>query len=149
MNYGGMSIKHALELQREIPEMKWVFDTGNPVFNPDRSVPKPYPRQSAWDFYQALKPYISHVHIKDGIWNNESKKCTFTMPGEGHGDVEQVLADLKLNGYEGYISIEPHIEAVFHEDSSEEINLAEKAKRQFESYVEYGKKLESMIAGID
>jgi sugar phosphate isomerase/epimerase len=149
MNYGGMSIKHALELQREIPEMKWVFDTGNPVFNPDRSVPKPYPRQSAWDFYQALKPYISHVHIKDGIWNNESKKCTFTMPGEGHGDVEQVLTDLKLNGYEGYISIEPHIEAVFHENSSEEINLAEKAKRQFESYVEYGKKLESMIAGID
>jgi hypothetical protein len=28
------------------------------------------------------------------------------------------------------------------------MDLAEKAKRQFESYVEYGKKLESIIARI-
>ena len=148
MNYGGMSIKHALELQREIPEMKWVFDTGNPVFNPDRSTEAPYPRQNAWDFYKALKPHIVHVHIKDGIWDDNEKKCTFTMPGEGQGDVEKILSDLKSNSYEGYISIEPHIEAVFHEEADEEIDMEEQTKRQFESYVEYGKKLESIIAKI-
>jgi len=148
MNYGGMSIKHALELQREIPEMKWVFDTGNPVFNADRSAEAPYPRQNAWDFYEALKPNIFHVHIKDGIWDDNVKKCTFTMPGEGQGDVEKILSDLSSNGYEGYISIEPHIEAVFHEEADKEIDIEEKATRQFESYVEYGKKLESIIARI-
>lgn len=148
MNYGGMSIKHALELQREIPDMKWVFDTGNPVFNPDRSTEGPYTRQNAWDFYEALKPHIFHVHIKDGVWDDSSKECTFTMPGEGQGNVEQILSDLKSNGYEGYISIEPHIEAVFHEEPDKEMDLEEKAKRQFESYVEYGKKLESIINKI-
>ena len=114
MNYGGMSIKHALELQREIPDMKWVFDTGNPVFNPDRSTEGPYTRQNAWDFYEVLKPHIFHVHIKDGVWDDSSKECTFTMPGEGQGNVEQILSDLKLNDYEGYISIEPHIAATKH-----------------------------------
>ena len=70
------------------------------------------------------------------------------MPGEGQGDVEKILSDLKSNSYEGYISIEPHIEAVFHEEADEEIDPEEKAKRQFESYVEYGKRLESIIARI-
>ena len=80
MNYGGMSTSHALKLQNEIPQMKWVFDTGNPVFNADRSAPRPYPRQDAWSFYQALKENIVHVHIKDGIWDNLKNECTFTMP---------------------------------------------------------------------
>ena len=62
--------------------------------------------------------------------------------------MEQILSDLKSNDYEGYISIEPHIEAVFHEEPNKEIDLEEKAKRQFESYVEYGKKLESIINKI-
>ena len=29
MNFGGMSVLHALKLQNEIPDLKWVFDTGN------------------------------------------------------------------------------------------------------------------------
>jgi len=36
MNYGGMSWQHALELLDKCPGLKWVFDTGNPIFNPDR-----------------------------------------------------------------------------------------------------------------
>ena len=42
MNYGGMSWKHALELLDQVPGLKWVFDTANPVFNADRSKPKPW-----------------------------------------------------------------------------------------------------------
>ena len=45
MNYGGMSWRHGLELLEKCPGLKWVFDTGNPVFNPDRSLPPPWPRQ--------------------------------------------------------------------------------------------------------
>ena len=36
MNYGGMSWEHALELLDQCPGLKWVFDTANPIFNPDR-----------------------------------------------------------------------------------------------------------------
>ena len=45
MNYGGMSWQHALELLDKCPGLKWVFDTANPIFNPDRSKPKPWPKQ--------------------------------------------------------------------------------------------------------
>ena len=39
MNYGGISWQHALELLDKCPGLKWVFDTANPIFNPDRSKP--------------------------------------------------------------------------------------------------------------
>ena len=145
MNYGGMSIQHALEMQEEIPDMQWVFDTGNPVFNPDRSQPRPYPRQDAWAFYQALKPHIAHVHIKDGNWDNSASECTFTMPGEGQGDVLRILSDLSSNDYQGFISIEPHVATVFHDTSQSEDDPEKKSKEQFESYVEYGHRLSELV----
>ena len=148
MNYGGMSTSHALRLQNEIPQMKWVFDTGNPVFNADRSAPRPYPRQDACSFYQALKENIVHVHIKDGIWDNLKNECTFTMPGEGDGKVEEILSDLKKTNYEGFISIEPHIASVFHEEDNEDIDQDTKEKNQLDTYIEYGKKLEEIISNI-
>ena len=148
MNYGGMSISHALKLQNEIPKMKWVFDTGNPVFNADRSAPRPYPRQDAWSFYQALKENIVHVHIKDGIWDNLKNECTFTMPGEGDGKVKEILADLKKTNYEGFISIEPHIASVFHEEDKEDLDQETKEKNQLDTYIEYGKRLEEIISKI-
>ena len=148
MNYGGMSTSHALKLQNEIPQMKWVFDTGNPVFNADRSAPRPYPRQDAWSFYQALKENIVHVHIKDGIWDNLKNECTFTMPGEGDGKVKEILSDLKKTNYEGFISIEPHIASVFHEEDNEDIDQDNKEKNQLDTYIEYGKKLEEIISNI-
>jgi len=43
MNYGGMSWQHALRLLDQVPQLKWVFDTANPIFNDDRSKPKPHP----------------------------------------------------------------------------------------------------------
>ena len=148
MNYGGMSTSHALKLQNEIPQMKWVFDTGNPVFNADRSAPRPYPRQDTWSFYQALKENIVHVHIKDGIWDNLKNECTFTMPGEGDGKVKEILSDLKKTNYKGFISIEPHIASVFHEEDNEDIDQDTKEKNQLDTYIEYGKKLEEIISNI-
>ena len=46
MNFGGMSGHHAVELLEAVPDLQWVFDTANPVFNPDRSRPKPWTRQA-------------------------------------------------------------------------------------------------------
>jgi sugar phosphate isomerase/epimerase len=145
MNYGGMSISHALRLQEAIPSMQWAFDTGNPVFNPDRSKPRPYPRQSAWEFYQALKAHIAHIHIKDGNWNDATSECTFTMPGEGQGDVKRIISDLSRSGYSGFLSIEPHVATVFHDTTGTDDDPEEKAREQFESYVEYGRRLTHLI----
>ena len=66
------------------------------------------------------------------------------MPGEGDGQVVQSSCqDLKDRGYgDGYISIEPHVAAVFHDaDGDAEKDPEAQAKWLYESYVEYGEKM--------
>jgi len=98
MNYGGMGPDYAREMIAEVPDMKWVFDTGNPVFNRDRNKPEPYPMQDAWEMYQVIKSYIAHVHVKDAIWHEESAHCEYTYPGKGDGRVSDILKDLVAGG---------------------------------------------------
>jgi sugar phosphate isomerase/epimerase len=143
MNYGGMSWQHALELLDEVPGLKWVFDTANPVFNADRSKPKPWSKQDAWEFYTHLKPYSVHVHIKDARWNPAKNDADYTMPGEGDGYVREVIKDLLASGYDGAFSIEPHIAVVFHDAS-----VHASADQQFNSYVDYGRALEKLVAEV-
>jgi sugar phosphate isomerase/epimerase len=145
MNYGGMSIPHALETLEQVPGLRWVFDTGNPVFNEDRA--NPGHRQDAWAFYQAVKPAISHIHIKDGVWNADKKDCDYAYPGEGHGDVKKIMSDVIASGYAGFVSIEPHVAVVFHSAAAEtDLDPAAKAAEQFDSYVKYGRALEKLLA---
>jgi len=147
MNYGGMSISRALETLENVPGLRWVFDTGNPVFNPDRDNP-PH-MQDPWAFYHAVKPAILHVHVKDGHYNGTKKDCDYTLPGEGEGQVQRILADLTGSGYDGFISIEPHTAVVFHDTGDTGgMDPEKKAQEQFDSYVAYGRKLEELMKGI-
>jgi sugar phosphate isomerase/epimerase len=143
MNYGGMSWKHTLRLIENVPALKLVFDTGNPIFTDDRAKPKPYPKQSAWEFYTNIKEHVAYVHIKDGVWDPETGKTTYTFPGEGDGDVRQIVKDLLASGYEGGFSIEPHLSVVQHDRSV--VSLEE---QRYGNYVEYGRRMERMIAEV-
>ncbi|MCB1226704.1 MAG: sugar phosphate isomerase/epimerase [Verrucomicrobiales bacterium] len=144
MNYGGMSVSHALKLQENVPGLKWVFDTGNPVFNQDRD--HPGQMQDSWAFYQAVKPHIVHVHVKDGRYNAAKKDADYTYPGEGEGQTERIMRDLIETGYEGYISIEPHVAVVFHgAGAADELDPEAKAREQYDSYVRYGRELQAML----
>jgi sugar phosphate isomerase/epimerase len=151
MNYGGMGPAYALELLGEVPGLKWVFDTGNPVFNRDRTKGDApiHPMQDVWEFYEAVKDAIVHVHIKDGIWHEDQNEMEYTWPADGHGDVKRILADLKARNYQGYLSIEPHMAVVFHDtpggsDSTEQ-DAAAKAAAQYENYLEYGHRMAALV----
>jgi sugar phosphate isomerase/epimerase len=144
MNHGGMSWQHALELLEAVPGLRWVWDTGNPLFNPDRSQPRPWPRQDPWTFYWRVKPWISHVHVKDVIWDEAANREQYTWPGEGQAQVRRLLRDLLANDYDGGISIEPHMAAVFHDPTAPTVT----AEAQFENFVEYGRRLQSLVDGI-
>jgi sugar phosphate isomerase/epimerase len=141
MNYGGMGWRYTLRLVENVPGLKLVFDTGNPVFTPDYARPKPWPRQSAWEFYEHVRDHIAYVHIKDGTWDEATQKASFTHAGEGNGDVRRILADLLARGYDGGISIEPHLAVVFHEDKGETPESV-----MFQNYVEYGRRVERLLA---
>lgn len=143
MNYGGMGWPFTLKLIENVPGLKLVFDTGNPVFSDDRAKPgPPYPKQSAWEFYAHVKEQVAYVHIKDGYWDAANSKAVFTYPGEGRGDVRRIVKDLLSRGYEGGISIEPHMGKVFHDPASgHSLNAGQ-------IYVEYGRRMMSMVKDI-
>jgi len=143
MNYGGMGWPFALKLLENVPGLKWVWDTGNPIFNPDRAKPKPWPRQDPWEFYTKVKPWIVHVHVKDAVWDEAKQEAIYTYPGEGQGQVRQILKDLLGGGYDGGISIEPHLAAVFHDPTKQA-----SPEDQYNTFVEYGRRLERMLREI-
>ena len=109
MNYGGMGWQFTLKLLDNVPGLKLVYDTGNPMFSDDRSKPKPYPKQSSWEFYSHVREHVAYLHIKDGIYDATAQKQIFTYPGEGHGDIPKIIKDLFAHGYDGCFSIEPHL----------------------------------------
>jgi sugar phosphate isomerase/epimerase len=143
MNYGGMSWRHGLELLEKCLGLKWVFDTGNPVFNPDRSQLKPWPRQDGWEFWEHIRQHVVHIHVKDATYAAAKNDCDYKYPGEGQGRVREILKDALTRGYDGGISIEPHVAAVFHDAS-----VKADGQVMFDSYVKYGRALEKMIAEI-
>src|SRR6476469_155388 len=138
MNYGGMSWQHALELLDRCPGLKWVFDTANPIFNPDRTKPKPWPRQDPWEFWEQVRDHSAHIHIKDATWNPAKNDADYNWPGEGQGRVRDILKDALARGYDAGISIEPHMVVVFHDANSK---MTDESAMQ-KNYVEYGRRLE-------
>jgi sugar phosphate isomerase/epimerase len=141
--WGGRSYEHTLRLLDGVnsPALKLVFDTGNPVFEDDARGAKPYRKQDAWEFYRAVREQIVYVHIKDGYMDGD--KVVFTFPGEGSGHVREILSDLLKTGYDGGFSIEPHMAVVFHDES-----VKSEAEIRYRNYVEYGRRLERMLAEI-
>ena len=106
----------------------------------DYTKPRPYPKQSAWEFYSHVRDHVAYVHIKDGFFDEKTRKEIFTYPGEGKADVEKIVQDLLSRGYDGGFSIEPHMAVVFHDDS---VKTTEEIR--FETYVKYGRRLISLI----
>jgi sugar phosphate isomerase/epimerase len=144
MNYGGMSWQHALELLDKCPGLNWVFDTANPIFNPDRSKPKPWPKQDPWEFWVHLRDHVAHIHIKDATWDSARNDADYNWPGEGQGRVRDILRDALARGYDAALSIEPHMVTVFHDPQAKAANDA----ALMENFVQYGRRLEQMAAEI-
>ncbi len=140
MNYGGLGWPYTLKLIENVPGLKLVFDTGNPISSDDRSKPAPYPKQSSWEFYANVKDHIAYVHIKDGHFVSEEKGLVCTWPGEGDGDVRRIVADLLANGYDGGFSIEPHMTVIFHDNS-----VKADPEAMLDNYVEYGRRFMALV----
>ena len=94
--YGDIADRYA-DLMEELycDNFKGVFDPANFV-------------QSGEDTkyaYEKLNKYIEYMHIKDA--RKEDGKVV--PSGMGDGNVEYVLKNLFGNGYNGYLSLEPHL----------------------------------------
>jgi sugar phosphate isomerase/epimerase len=141
MNHGGMSWRHALELLEKCPGLKWLFDPANPIFNADRSKPKPWPKQDPWEFWTHVRDHVAHIHIKDATWNPMRNDADYNWPGEGQGRVRDILKDALARGYDAGISLEPHMVAVFHDTKLQSTDNSALRK----NFVEYGRRTERMV----
>ena len=54
-----------------------------------------------------MKPYVVHFHVKDAT----RADAKVTLAGNGDGDLAPILVDLHKSGYEGFLSMEPHLKA--------------------------------------
>ena len=129
--WGGLSAENSNILLGEVgsPALKVVFDTGNPVTY----------GQNAWEYYQSVKNDIVYVHVKDAKYV-EGGKEEYCMCGDGDGYVPEIIGDLLKNGYDGGISIEPHLAAVIHTGAS-----TNDASKLYDSYTAYGRRLMEIV----
>lgn len=81
------------------PYIKALWDPGNDIFDPLGE--KPYPNG-----YEAIKPYMIHMHLKDATKVNGVAQ---SVPlGTGDINYEEHFKRLIEEGYEGYVTLETH-----------------------------------------
>ena len=93
----GDNAKRCLEIMEQFSgeHFKAVFDFANFV----------QCHQDTKEAYELLKPYIEYIHIKDA----KTESGMVVPAGYGDGHVEEILENLLQNGYEGFLSLEPHL----------------------------------------
>ncbi|MFH0911588.1 MAG: sugar phosphate isomerase/epimerase family protein [Planctomycetota bacterium] len=132
--WAAQSSKHMIEFLASVdsPALRVVFDTGNPPFH----------HYDGLEMYTVVKPHVAYIHIKDSYVDSDGG-VHYAFPNEGHGYVRQILTDALRGGYEGGISIEPHLAAVIHEGKAADTEGA-----AYKLYVEYGRRLQKLVEGI-
>ena len=134
--WAGLSPENTRQLIEEVASDNLIvlFDTGNNVAH----------GYDPWQYYMGLKELIRYVHIKDCLKNPAGGESSdYTYPGEGDGLVRETLTDLIGAGYEGVISIEPHVATVIHKQGGKA-----DPEQTYQAYVKYGQMLKDMVAEI-
>ncbi|MBI4584868.1 MAG: sugar phosphate isomerase/epimerase [Planctomycetes bacterium] len=133
--WGGLGPSQSMDLLAEVglSSLQLLFDTGNPAQY----------SQDSWEYYQGVRDRVVYVHIKDYFQPKSKGDERACYPGEGCGHVREILRDLISRGYRGGISIEPHLAAVIHRQQD-----IQDPQVAFRSYVEYGRRLEKLVAEL-
>ncbi len=110
--YGDIA-KRCLEIHREVPELKGIFDPANFI----------QCGQDTLEAWELLHPYIKYLHIKD------AKADGMVVPaGAGIGHLKEIVDKFRAQGGEN-VTVEPHL-TVFEglrdlEGKDREIKVAE------------------------
>ncbi len=99
----GHTAANCVDLVKTIdsPKLRLAYDPANFVWGEQITNNV----EVAWPL---MKPYIVHIHIKD--WKLGAKDVG-SMPGQGDGQIKQLLAELAGMKYGGCVTMEPHLMA--------------------------------------
>lgn len=94
--YGDMADRCA-DLMKELygDHFKAVFDFANFVQCGEDPVKA----------YELMRPWVAYIHIKDAL----KESGDVVPPGQGDGHMAELLGKFKESGYEGFLSLEPHL----------------------------------------
>src|SRR5690606_4111172 len=129
--WAGQSAAHMRALIEEVQSdhLKVLFDIGNTISH----------GYEPWEFYTGIKDLIGYVHVKDCIRSPQGGRSqAYCLPGDGDALIKEILADILKNGYQGIISIEPHIAKIIHMDQNAD------PQKMFETYINYARRFEEV-----
>ncbi len=126
-----------LELTEAVnsPAFKLIIDTGNNSLHDNNN-------ESTWDYYTKCRAQIVHVHIKSAKPNPEGGDW-ITCHVDEDPVQRRILSDLHQSGYDGWLSIEPHIKAAIH--AGQDVDDTGEARKV---WVEYTRRLEALMREI-
>lgn len=101
-----VTVKQLTYLFKHVPGLKLIFDIGNILVGDPKTDPFPY--------YEALKPYIMRVHVKEVVLGHfpHREKCNGgleilpVMPGAGVMQLRPLLKKIRDDGYDDGLAIE-------------------------------------------
>jgi len=83
------------------PKFKLVYDPANFVWGEKDT-------KNVETCWPIMKPHVVHIHIKD--WKLGAADVG-SVPGEGDGQIKELLAELAAMNYDGCMTMEPHLQS--------------------------------------
>lgn len=101
-NIYGHTAEHCVEIVKTVdsPKLRLVYDPANFVWGEKIT-------NNVEICWPVMKPYVVHIHIKD--WKLGAKDVG-SIPGEGDGQIKELLAELAAMNYDGCLTMEPHLQ---------------------------------------
>lgn len=133
----GESPEGYLELVDEVksPALKLIIDTGNNSLHHNSN-------EATWEYYQKCRDEIVHVHIKSAKPNPEGGDW-ITCHVDEDPVQRRILEDLHRTGYDGWLSIEPHIKAAIH--AGQDVDDSGEARAV---WLDYTRRLEKLVKEV-
>jgi sugar phosphate isomerase/epimerase len=82
------------------PKLRLVYDPANFVWGEKMT-------DNVEVCWPVMKPYVVHIHIKD--WKLDAADVG-SIPGEGDGQIKELLTELAAINYDGCMTMEPHLQ---------------------------------------
>ena len=98
----GHTADNCIDLVKTIdsPKLRLVYDPANFVWGEKMT-------NNVEVCWPVMKPYVVHIHIKD--WKLGAADVG-SIPGEGDGQIRELLTELAAINYEGCMTMEPHLQ---------------------------------------
>ena len=98
----GHSAENCVDLIEAVdsPKLRLVYDPANFVWGEKMT-------NNVEVCWPVMKPYVVHIHIKD--WKLGAADVG-SIPGEGDGQITELLTELAAINYDGCMTMEPHLQ---------------------------------------